>query len=67
MVDLVIGGILGGFVSWLITHIYYKKANKDNELEIDKLKKYINDTIKDSEKNILDNSIQYEVVDEWEE
>ena len=38
MVDLVIGGILGGFVSWLITHIYYKKANKDNELEIDKLK-----------------------------
>ena len=67
MVDLVIGWILGGFVSWLITHIYYKKANKDNELEIDKLKKYINDTIKDSEKNILDNSIQYEVVDEWEE
>ena len=37
MVDLVIGGILGGFVSWLITHIYYKKANKDNELEIDML------------------------------
>ena len=65
MKSLILGVILGGFTSWFITHVYYKKANKANEIEIDKLKKYINNIMKDTEKNILDKSLQYEVVDEW--
>jgi hypothetical protein len=29
MIELVIGVILGGFVSWLVTHIYYKKSSTE--------------------------------------
>jgi hypothetical protein len=29
MVELLIGAILGGILSWVITHIYYKKSSKE--------------------------------------
>jgi hypothetical protein len=29
MIELVIGVILGGFVSWLVTHIYHKKSSTE--------------------------------------
>lgn len=62
-----IGIIFGALFSWLITHIYYKKANRDNELEIENLKKYIKENANDTQKAILENSLQWETIDEWEE
>jgi len=29
MVELIIGAILGGIISWAVTHFYYKKASTD--------------------------------------
>lgn len=62
-----IGIIFGALLSWLITHIYYKKANRNNELEIENLKKYIKENANDTQKAILENSLQWETIDEWEE
>lgn len=64
---LIIGAIIGALFSWLITHLYYKRANGDNELDIQKLKEYIKEIINNSEKAILNNSLQYDIVDEWED
>lgn len=64
---LLTGAIIGALFSWLITHLYYKKANRDSELENKNLKKYIRDIANNTEKTILENSLQWEVIDEWKE
>lgn len=56
IISLILGAILGAIPSWLITDIYSKKSDKANEIEVKKLKDFIKE-----------NSLQYEVVDEWKE
>lgn len=68
--SLIIGGIIGAFFSWIITKIYYEKAKKDNNMNAKK--KNMNDEKNHKEiieklNDIKDNSIGYEIVDEWEE
>lgn len=67
MIKDIIFLILGAIFGWLTTHLYYKKANRDNKIEIERLKKYIKEAIGESEKTIIENSLQYEVIDEWKD
>ena len=69
-ISLFIGGIIGAFFSWVIAKIYYEKAKRDNNMNAEK--KDINDEKKHQEimgklNDIKDNSLRYEVIEEWEE
>ena len=69
-ISLLIGGIIGAFFSWIITKIYYEKAKKDSNRNAEK--KNINDEKKHREiieklNDIKDNSLLYDVEEEWEE
>ena len=69
-ISLLIGGIIGAFFSWVITKIYYEKAKKDSNRNAEK--KNINDEKKHREiieklNDIKDNSLLYDVEEEWEE
>ena len=69
-ISLFIGGIIGAFFSWIITKIYYEKAKNDSNMSAEK--KNINDEKKHQEiieklNDIKDNSLGFEVVEEWEE
>ena len=35
--SLVVGVLVGGLISWLITHFYYKKSTRDQEVIFEKL------------------------------
>ena len=68
--SLFLGGIIGAFFSWIITKIYYEKAKKDSNINAEK--KDIKDEKNHKEiieklNDIKDNSIGFEIVDEWEE
>lgn len=43
--SLVVGLVVGGIISWLITHIYYKKSTRDQKIVFDKLSVDIRDSI----------------------
>ena len=69
-ISLLIGGIIGAFFSWVITKIYYEKAKKDSNRNAEK--KEYNDEKKHQEiieklNDIKDNSLLYDVEEEWEE
>ncbi len=43
--SLVVGVLVGGLISWLITHFYYKKRTPDQEVVFGKLSVDIRDAI----------------------
>ena len=43
--SLIIGIVGGGFVSWLVTHIYYRKSTYDQNVIFSKLSSDIRDAI----------------------
>lgn len=51
-ISMIIGAVIGGFISWLITKIYYEKSKKDNEK-----------TIADLKQCIEENGVSFEIID----
>lgn len=51
--DLLLGGLIGAFFSWLITHIYYKISSRDQRLLFSKLSQEIRETILTSPEEML--------------
>ncbi len=42
MINLIIGTLFGGIISWVITHYYHKKAFKEQSQQINKLTEELN-------------------------
>lgn len=62
--DLILGVILGGFVSWLITNHYAKKAKKDLERNNSTLKEKLDESL--ANQNNIDKIIEQIKTSEWE-
>ncbi|MGR3303313.1 MAG: hypothetical protein ACUZ8I_12530 [Candidatus Scalindua sp.] len=40
-VSIVLSGAIGGFIAWVITHVYYRKQKKDSDQLPEKIGKYL--------------------------
>jgi hypothetical protein len=54
IIELIVGGSVGAFFSWLITYIYYRKSSKDQRLLFDKLSDELREVILESPEKTFD-------------
>lgn len=53
MILFIFGLIIGGLISWAITHIYYEKSSKDQKIIYDKLTEDIRNIILEDKRSSL--------------
>lgn len=57
--ELVIGIISGGIISWLVTYIYFRKSKKDSDIQLEDIKKEFNNL-----NNKIDSILKSEFISE---
>ena len=62
------GAAIGGLLSWLITHAYYKKASREQKAELDRLSQKLRprNTVSDFEEMLAESTWTSEVINESE-
>jgi hypothetical protein len=68
LITFVAGAAIGGLLSWLITHAYYKRASRDQAAAFDQLSRKLSpkNTLTDFGKMLEESTWAYEAIDDSE-